>query len=64
MRCTDAATKQAIELGEAGTGDFDSFPYYDTFTQMTLTETQAYLLLSYTSFLVRESRAWFEKMLR
>ena len=44
--------------------DFDSFPCYDTFTQMTLTETQAYLLLSYTSFLVRENRAWFEKMLR
>ncbi|KAK7249801.1 hypothetical protein SO694_00005014 [Aureococcus anophagefferens] len=61
---TDAAMKQAIELGEAGTGDFDSFPCYDTFTQMTLTETQAYLLLSYTSFLVRENRAWFEKMLR
>ena len=33
---------------------------------MTLTETQAYLLLSYTSFLVRKNRAWFdsEKMLR
>ena len=38
-------------------------PAYDTFTQMSLSGEQALLLLSYTSFLVRDNAAWFEAML-
>ena len=55
--------KQAVADAADGKGGFANFPAYDTFTQMSLSGEQAFLLLSYTSFLVRDNAAWFEAML-
>ena len=52
-------TRASIARGALGS--FDNFPNYGTVAQLTLSEPEAYLLLSYTSWLVRANADKFRK---